>query len=159
MSLGLRCLVHYPETGHLDRAAMGSGRDGKAERFRPHDDSATRAVPWRTARLWTAPVPGLFGGRTSSRRSRFFTMTLQNPPRKRWRPTALQDAAATSSPPRQPARFWSAPGLWRFGGRMASRRAYRNNGLARSWAAKIGRGPPRFTTLARLLWLAPKALS
>ena len=29
----------------------------------------------------------------------FFTMTLPNPPRKRWRPTALQDATATSGLP------------------------------------------------------------
>ena len=66
----------------------------------------------------------------------FFTMTLPNAPRKRWRPTALQDATATSGLPRQPARLWTAPVLWRFGGRVASRLAYRNHGSAGGRAAK-----------------------
>ena len=34
MSLRLGYLVHYPEISHLDRAAMGSRRDGKGERYR-----------------------------------------------------------------------------------------------------------------------------
>jgi hypothetical protein len=39
---------------------------------------------------------------------------------KRWRATAVQDAGALPMPTEPRKAFWSAPALWRFGGRRNS---------------------------------------